>query len=1329
MNSQVFQTAADAASRIFPRPQEQHTEGLHQLFENTVDTAPNRIALVCEGVEYTYLELDWLANRMAWLLHSHGVGTGDKVGILLDRSLQTYASVIAILKLGAAYVPLDASFPAERIAYIAEDAAFSLLVSHSRYAQLLTDLPCASLLVDKEIDHLRALPATRPAIKLPDNLERMLCYIIYTSGSTGKPKGVEVEHRSAVNFIQVATGIYGIEQSDRVYQGLSISFDFSIEEIWTTFNAGAVLIAGPADKEAALGDRLADFLNANQVTVLCTVPTLLSLIDKNIPTLRFINVGGEACPLHLVKRWSRPGLRFINTYGPTEATASATWAELSPNKPVTIGRALPTYTIYLLDEAMQPVPDGAIGEIYIGGVGVARGYTNRPQLTAERFLSNPLSLEPERLYRTGDLGRLNQEGEIEYLGRADLQVKLRGYRIELGEIESVLLRAPDIQAAAVTVAKQDDGIEELVAYIVPKNSNGIDHKIVAALLRQDLPAYMIPAYFEIVGDLPTLPSGKINRNALPQPGFHRLVASDQIIAPQGPLETTIAGVWGEVLGLPKVSAADDFFLDLGGHSLFAALAVSQLRKHPGMAHVSLSDLYTHPTVQRLAQYLAKARPQVNVQPTHTATAATPDWLRNLRYFLTGTGQALALYALFFLPALMLAIVGGVILTENGLMQAVGLLGTVSLIALTYPVLTIILAAAVKWLVIGRYRAGSYPLWGSYYFRFWLTNRVAALVPLHLIAGSPLMRLYLRLMGAKIGKHSHIGTQHISAFDMLEIGADASINHNAQLLGYAVRDGRLELGSIVLGTGSHVGSQAVVGIHTQIGDNAALLEKSLLPPGAMIPANEAWEGSPARPVGLSSILLNGDQARAAKPLTGWSMLAGYWIAALAVLPLVPALAIVPGLALILFLTHHAGVAGYLTALLPAGLLYVITLSALVVALKRLILPKMEAGVYPVESAFYLRKWLVDKLAETSLLFNQGMYATLYLPPFLRMLGAKIGARAEISTVSNITPDLLEIGEETFLADQVSIGAARVHHGLVTLQPVRVGARAFIGNAAALPVGATVPDGSLIGVLSTPPRQAMAAGSAWVGLPSFFLPRRQMVEGFSETDTYRPSHRQVAMRYAYELLRIILPAALSFGAVAVVLHAQDWLDDTYDLPIVLALLPLVSIAVVVAITLFAAALKWVIVGAYRPRIAPLWSHFVRRSEFVTGLYENTAAPLLLSPLLGTPFAGWILRLFGVKVGKRAFIASTFFTEFDLVHIGNDAIISQDVSLQTHLFEDRIMKMSHVRVGDHCSVGESGVVLYDTVMEPGSSLGALSLMMKGETLPQDTHWIGAPAQKEAA
>ena len=1302
----------------------QRSDCLHQLFELTADTTPERIALVCEGVEYSYQTLDALANRMAWRLRAAGVLAGDKVGLLLDRSLESYSTVIAILKLGAAYVPLDASFPAERIAYIMDDAACSLLVSHSRYRTVIDAVACTCLLVDTKIDEL---PATRPPVEWPEHPDRLLCYIIYTSGSTGKPKGVEVEHRSAVNFIHVATEVYGIVATDRVYQGLSISFDFSIEEIWTTFNAGATLIAGPADKEAALGDRLAVFLNAQRVTVLCTVPTLLSLIDHDIPTLRFINVGGEACPLHLVKRWSRPGLRFINTYGPTEATASATWAELSPNKPVTIGRALPTYTIYLLDDAMQPVPDGAIGEIYIGGIGVARGYTNRPQLTAERFLSNPLALEPERLYRTGDLGRLNAEGEIEYLGRADLQVKLRGYRIELGEIESVLLRAPDIQAVAVTVAKQDDGLEELVAYIVPKASSGIDHMAVAALLRQDLPAYMIPAYFEIVGELPTLSSGKINRSALPKPGFHRLIASGQYVAPVCDLETTIAGIWGEVLGVTQVSVTDDFFLDLGGHSLFAALAVSQLRKYTGMTHVSLSDLYTHPTVQRLAHYLAKARPQT-AAPVATR-AVVPDWLRNLRYVLTGTGQAFALYGLFFLPALMLATVGGIILTEDGLMQAVGLLGTVSLIALTYPVLTIVLAAAVKWSVIGRFRAGSYPLWGSYYFRFWLVGRVSALVPLHLIAGSPLMRLYLRLMGARVGKHAHIGSQHFVAFDMLDIGAGASVNHNAQLLGYSVRDGQLTLGAIVLGAGSHVGSQAVVGIHTRIGDNAALLEKSLLPAGATIPANAAWEGSPARPVGQSDTLLNGTQAVSARALAGSAMLLSYWLAAFAVLPLVPALAAVPGLALILYLQHHAGLTGYLIALLPAGLLYVLTLSVLVVALKRLTLPKLEAGVYPVESAFYLRKWLVDKLAETSLLFNQALYATLYLPPFLRLLGAKIGARAEISTVSNITPDLLEIGEETFLADQVSVGAARVHHGHVTLQAVRVGARAFIGNAAALPVGASVPDGSLIGVLSTPPRQAMPPGSAWVGLPSFYLPRRQIVEGFSEADTYRPTRRQLALRYGYELLRILLPAALSFGAVAVILQAQDWIDDEYDLPVVLALLPLVSIAVVIAVTLFAAALKWLMVGRYTPRVAPLWSHFVRRSEFITGLYENTAAPLLLTPLLGTPFAGWILRLFGAKIGKRTFIASTFFTEFDLIHIGNDAVIGQDVSLQTHLFEDRIMKMSHVRIGDDCAVGESSIVLYDTVMEPGSSLGALSLMMKGETLPQNTHWVGAPAQKEAA
>ena len=300
---------------------------------------------------------------------------------------------------------------------------------------------------------IAALRDSRPDIALPGHPENDVCYIIYTSGSTGRPKGVEIEHRSIVNFLNVVTDVYGFRPDDRVFQGMSIAFDFSFEEIWTTFKAGATLVVAPVGECSLIGGELASFLIDQRVTVLVTVPTLLSSIEEDIPSLRLINIGGEAVPQHLVELWARSKRRILNTYGPTETTVTATWAELEPGKPVTIGRPLPSYMVFIADEAGKQVPHGEIGEIYIGGIGVARGYVKRPDLTTKCFIPDPDAEQGSnaRFYRTGDLGRYTEEGEIEYHGRADLQVKLRGYRIELSEIESVIMKSEDVQAAAVAV--------------------------------------------------------------------------------------------------------------------------------------------------------------------------------------------------------------------------------------------------------------------------------------------------------------------------------------------------------------------------------------------------------------------------------------------------------------------------------------------------------------------------------------------------------------------------------------------------------------------------------------------------------------------------------------------------------------------------------------------------------------------------------------------------------------------------------------------------------------------------------------------------------------
>ncbi len=442
-------------------------ERLHEYFELTCDWRSQETAVICGSSRLTYLELEQRANRLAHLLLTRGLVADAPVGILLERSLDTYVALLGILKAGAAFVPLDPSFPTERVTYIAEDARLWGIVTTSAFRKKTGALSCAILELDRATHELQAQSELPPHVSVDP---ASLCYVIYTSGTTGRPKGVAISHASIVNFLSMVLPIYGVMYDDRVYQGMPISFDFSFEEIWPTWMAGATLIAGPTDSRR-LGHGLAEFLIAHQVTVLYCVPTLLATIDCDIPTLRALMVGGEACPADLVRRWSRSERRILNTYGPTETTVTATWCELLPDRPVTIGTPLPTYHAYILDDHLCPVPRGESGELCIGGPGVALGYLNRPDLTESRFVPNPVWYEctvAPRLYRTGDLARFTPGGEIEYLGRIDTQVKIRGYRIELGEIEQILREEPAVENAVVQPLEVNGTIQDLVGYLTQR---------------------------------------------------------------------------------------------------------------------------------------------------------------------------------------------------------------------------------------------------------------------------------------------------------------------------------------------------------------------------------------------------------------------------------------------------------------------------------------------------------------------------------------------------------------------------------------------------------------------------------------------------------------------------------------------------------------------------------------------------------------------------------------------------------------------------------------------------------------------------------------------
>jgi len=1327
---------ADAAGR----QRDEHSGGgrsrlrrMHHVFEAACDRNPAAVALECDGERLTYRELDERANRLAHCLRDLGVGTGARVAILLRRSVNTYVSLLGVGKAGAAFVPIDPESPPDRVAYIAEDSDVDLLLTSPEFAEATAGLGRRVLRLDECGAALAAAATDRPDLRAEEAPGAdPAAYVIYTSGSSGRPKGVEVAQSSICNFLDVVPPVYDVRPDDRVYQGMTIAFDFSIEEIWPTWSVGATLVAGPNDSRR-LGAELADFLEEMRITVFYCVPTLLATIPRDLPLVRTLLVGGEACPGQLVERWSRPGRRILNTYGPTEATVTATWCELRPGRTVTIGRPLPTYSVVLLDEQRNLVPDGEVGEICIGGPGVARGYVGRPELTADRFIEHPLAPPGSRLYRTGDLGRLTENGEIEYLGRADAEVKIRGHRVDLGEIENVLLEDPDVAeavAALVPVSDAPDAPRELAAYVVPAARAGAgehdsggdrDDELIRRLCEQlqtRLPGYMVPSFLDIVAALPMMPSGKVDRRQLPTPVRRLVRATGPVVAAEGELEEQIRAAWAEAFGVQPetLSVEANFFTDLGGHSLLAAKVVSLLRARGVGANPALRDLYDHPTIRGMAARLAGARPDA------PAIAPRPRPLRHTteRIALAGAGQALVIYLLLLIITLP---VSYVYTRHDGHVSVQVLVQLMIAVLLSYLTVRWVVPVLLARPLAAGIRPGRYPLWGLTYVRVWALNLLLAIGPLQVLSGSPLMAAYLRLIGARVGRRTTIATSSISLPTLIEIGDDASVGYGVSLRPWQVSDGWLTVAPIVVGPGAFVGANAVLEPGASVGANAGLGEQSLLGQDEHVPPGQRWSGSPPAPT--DRLAASVEEMLRAQPVPDWRrrhvLAAGL---GLAVLELSVIAMILPSVALVWWALLTWGELAGLVATLPAGPLYVVTVCAVVAAGKRLVLGHVPVGIHPVRSGLGVRKWIADKLLEFSLVFTNSLYATLYTVPLLRMLGARVGRGAEVSTAAHLDPDLLELGSESFVADMASVGAAAFANGRVTFLPTTVGSRAFVGNAAFVPAGAELGANSLVGVGTLPPDGRVPEGTSWLGSPAMHLPVRQSSGSFSEAETFRPPRRLVAHRLFVEFWRATLPASLLGASAYLYLLVLSELANGRDLAVPALASPFVTVAVALAVIGFCAGTKRNVIGRYRPRVEPLWSRFVRRTEFVTGLYEAAAVPAGVGLLVGTPFLPPVLRWFGVRVGKRTWIGTTYITEFDLVEIGDDATVGLEASLQTHLFEDRVMKMSVVTIKPGATIGTRSIVLYDSVVGDDVCLGSLSLLMKGEHLTAGSRWRGIPA-----
>ncbi|HEX8246397.1 MAG TPA: amino acid adenylation domain-containing protein, partial [Longimicrobium sp.] len=585
---------------------------IHELFEVQAERTPGAVAVRFEEESLTYRELNERANRLAHHLIGRGVGPEVRVAVLMERSLEMVVSLLAVLKAGGAYVPLDPGLPAERVAYVLDDSAVPLVLAQ---AALRGAVPAREdvgvLAVDALAERLAAEPAENPAGGAgPDSL----AYVIYTSGSTGRPKGVMNQHRGVVNRLVWMQAQFGIGADDVVLQKTPFGFDVSVWEFFWPLQQGARLVMARPDghRDPAY---LRDVVEREGVTTLHFVPSMLQPFVEAVEagrcaSLRHVVCSGEALPPALVARFHdrfAGPVVLTNLYGPTEAAVDVScWTCPRDGSAgvVPIGRPVWNTALYVLDAGLRPVPVGTPGELYIGGVQVARGYQGRLAMTAERFVPDPFSVQGgARLYRTGDRARWRADGAIEYLGRLDFQVKVRGFRIELGEIEGVL-RQHESVADCVVVARADAGEQRLVAYVV----GGVEPDELRAHLRRSLPEYMVPAAFVALERLPLTANGKLDRKALPAPEGDAY-GRRSYEAPLGEVEAALAGIWGEVLGVERVGRWDHFF-ELGGHSLLAITLIERMRR-AGL-HTDVRTLFTTPVLAELALAMGGASQEVEV---------------------------------------------------------------------------------------------------------------------------------------------------------------------------------------------------------------------------------------------------------------------------------------------------------------------------------------------------------------------------------------------------------------------------------------------------------------------------------------------------------------------------------------------------------------------------------------------------------------------------------------------------------------------------------------------------------------------------------------------
>jgi non-ribosomal peptide synthetase-like protein len=1250
-------------------------------------------------------------------LASMGIGAGDRVGIRIrSGTAELYVSILAVLSVGAAYVPVDVDDPGDRAELVWSAAGVCAIVGDGGELIWRGVRPTG-------------IGARRPA---PEDD----AWIIFTSGTTGTPKGVAVTQRSAAAFVDAEARLFlrddPLGPGDRVLAGLSVAFDASCEEMWLAWRHGACLV--PALRSVVrTGPELVTWLAQRRVCVISTVPTLAALWPAGSPDgVRLLVLGGEVCPGGLADRLARPGTEVWNTYGPTEATVVSCAARLSGGQPVHIGLPLDGWRLAVVDPASgQLVPWGEVGELVIGGVGVAR------YLDAERDAVDFRPLEAlgwERAYHTGDLVRADPGGLI-YLGRADAQVKIRGYRIELSEIEAVLMQLPGIGLAAVTTYETQPGVVELAGYYtLQDHAAALDRQTIYQHLRSHLPPHMVPAYLEELPAIPLLPDGKADRKRLPEPASSdRLGASQAYVGPATPGEKALADALEELLGLEQVSVDSEFFDELGMSSLLVAHFSARARERAESPPLSVKDVYLHPTIRSLAAAVSEPPPV----PGRAARPPGPEQVPpagTAQYVACGVLQLLAFLASVFLGAVVLA--GGFSWISRSAgwadlyLRSLGFSAGAFFLLCSLPILA-------KWTLVGRWKPREIRVWSLPYLRFWLVKTLVQTDPLVLFTGSPVYSLYLRALGARIGRRVVIFSRTVPVCtDMLTVGDDTVIRRQSWFTGYRAVAGVIQTGPVSIGREALVGEHTVLDIGTSVGNGSQLGHTSSLYESQAVPDGQRWHGSPAQRTDVDYRRADPVRCGLLRRAAYGTMQLGSLIFVIMPLAIGTAVATLTRLPTVVSLAS-LGTGGLMTAslyqdgLILSSVLFVGAIligAAVVVTIPRVLRRFITPGrTYPL---YGLRHWLHRIIRR---LTNAGFYLELtgdssyvvhyllalgYRLPDLEQTGSNFGAALE-----HETPFLIEIGRGTMIADGSVLLDADYSSTSFRVTPLSIGPRNFLGNFVAYPAGGRTGENCLIATKAMVPLDGpVRANTGLLGSPCFEIPRSVTSDPrFDHLRTGEEFRRRLRAKNRHNLGTMGLFLAVRWvDAFVITLFAiAAW--ELYRGHGVLVIAGFIVATLLFSLAYFITVERALMrFGSLRPRYCSIYDPYFWWHE----RYWKLLAPLI-GMFNGTPFKSPVWRLVGVRIGRRVFDDGCAIPERTLVTIGDHCTLNAGSLIQCHSTEDGIFKADYIVLEDGCTVGTEALVHYGVTMGQGARLQPDSFLMKGEKVPPHACWGGNPAR----